>query len=131
MALPIHYLLLASGITWVMLVVAAILRTGATTPSGLNLAVGNRDSLHPPSAVAARADRAAKNMLENLVLFACVLLAASLAEADAARVALGCQIFLFARVTYALLYIAGVQWLRTVSWAVGVAGMTMIAIAAW
>jgi uncharacterized MAPEG superfamily protein len=129
-AVVIHYLLASSGLTWVMLVVSAILRTGAT-PSGITLAVGNRDSLQPPSALAARADRAAKNMLENLVLFACVLLAASLANANAARVTLGCQVFLFARVAYALLYLAGVPWLRTVAWLIGVAGMTMIGIAAW
>ena len=127
----IHYLLLSSGITWVMLVLAALLRTGATTPSGLKVAVGNRDNLPPPSALAARADRAAKNMLENLVLFACVALAASLAGADPARASLGCQVFLFARIAYAVIYVAGIEWLRTLSWAAGVAGIAMVAVAAW
>jgi uncharacterized MAPEG superfamily protein len=39
---------------------------------------------------------------------------------------LGAQIFFYARIVYALVYIAGVPWLRTGVWAVSVVGLAMI-----
>jgi len=39
---------------------------------------------------------------------------------------LGAQIFFWARLVYALVYIAGISWLRTGVWAVSVVGLAMI-----
>jgi len=39
---------------------------------------------------------------------------------------LGAQIFFWARVVYAGVYIAGIPWLRTGVWAVSVVGLAMI-----
>jgi uncharacterized MAPEG superfamily protein len=39
---------------------------------------------------------------------------------------LGAQLFFWARLTYALVYLAGIPWLRTAVWAVSVIGMLLI-----
>ena len=38
------------------------------------------------------------------------------------------QIFLYARVVYAVVYLIGISWLRTGVWVVSVVGMALIAI---
>jgi uncharacterized MAPEG superfamily protein len=40
--------------------------------------------------------------------------------------ALGSALFFWARLAYAIIYIAGVPWLRTLAWLVSVAGIAMI-----
>ena len=40
---------------------------------------------------------------------------------------MGAMIFFWARVAYAVIYIAGIAWLRTLVWFVSVIGMAMIA----
>jgi len=65
-------------------------------------------------------------MLESLVLFAALVLSAHAVGASNATTVLGAQLFLWGRVAYAVLYIAGVPWVRTGAWAVSVAGMLMI-----
>ena len=39
---------------------------------------------------------------------------------------MGAQIFLGARIVYALVYIAGIPWLRTATWGISVIGLAMI-----
>jgi uncharacterized MAPEG superfamily protein len=39
---------------------------------------------------------------------------------------LGAQIFLWARVAYAVIYLAGIPWLRTLTWTVSVIGLVLI-----
>jgi uncharacterized MAPEG superfamily protein len=39
---------------------------------------------------------------------------------------LGAQIFFWARVVYAAVYLAGIPWVRTAVWAVSVIGMLLI-----
>ena len=76
---------------------------------------------------AGRARRAHLNMVENMVLFvALVLLAAAAGKADA-MTALGAMIFFWSRLAYAVIYLLGIPWLRTLAWFVSVVGMVMIA----
>jgi len=98
--------------TWATVVVASLIRARAWTPGGLMLAFGNRDNLPPATPLAGRAGRAAANTVENLVFFAVLALAA--------------QIFLWARVVYLPVYVAGVPFLRTGVWAVSIAGLGMM-----
>jgi uncharacterized MAPEG superfamily protein len=67
------------------------------------------------TAVMARADRAAKNMTDYLLIFTAVIVAAILAGAPREQTLLGGQIFFFARLIYWPLYMAGISWLRTLS----------------
>jgi uncharacterized MAPEG superfamily protein len=126
----VRILVFSTLLTWVMIVASTLIRTRVWSPSGLKVAFGNRDDVPEPSPLAARADRAARNMLENLVLFGCLILAARLANAPQDRVVLGARIFFCARVAYFAIYLAGVAHLRTLVWSVGVVGLGMIGVAA-
>jgi len=108
-----------------------LLRSRGWTAPGVGWALGNRDEALPVSPIAGRADRAARNMLENLLLFVALVAAAELSgHADAARLALGARVFFWARVAYFALYVAGIPYVRTAAWGVGVYGLWLIAGAA-
>jgi len=100
--------------------------SGAQMQVGLPMLVSNREDLPPIVGWAGRARRAHFNMLENLVLFAILVLVAQIAGKTNAMTLLGCQIFFWARVAYAIVYIVGVPWLRTAIWAVSVIGLILI-----
>ena len=104
---------------------------GAQLQVGLPPLVGNREDLPPMTGWAGRARRAHLNMLENLVLFAILVLVAQMSGKTNAMTLLGCQIFFWARLAYALVYIAGVPWLRTVVWVVSVIGLLLILRQLW
>jgi len=123
----IHYLLLSAALTWIMIMTAAELHTATWTRSGAKLAFGNRVALPPPSAIAARADRAAKNMLENLVLFITVVVAARSAGTDAS---FGSAIFFFGRLGYFFTYVAGITYVRSLLWGVALFGVVWIGFGA-
>lgn len=127
----LHYLLLSTALAWLMLVLASMLRARGWTPAGMQVTFGNRDQLPDISPLAARGDRAAKNMLENLLLFVCALAAARLAGADPQQVTTGAALFFWARVVYAALYLAGIAYVRTMVWLLSVAGIAWIMVAAF
>jgi len=101
---------------------------GAQMQVGLPALVGNRENLPPITGWAGRARRGYLNMLEYLVMFAILVLAAQIAGKTNAMTLLGCQIFFWARLAYAIVYLAGIPWLRTGIWAVSVVGMLLILI---
>jgi uncharacterized MAPEG superfamily protein len=113
----------AVALAFIQVVVAAF---GAMRQVGLPILAGNRENIPDILGWAGRAARAHRNLLENLVLFAALVLAAHAAGISNAITVLGAQLFLWARVAYAVLYIAGIPWARTAAWAVSVAGMLMI-----
>jgi len=108
------------------LVQAVIAVQGAMMQFGLPALAGNREGMPEIKGWGGRAARAHRNMLENLVLFAALVLVAVLAGKTNPTTLLGAQIFLGARIVYALVYIAGIPWLRTGVWAVSVVGLAMI-----
>lgn len=130
MTADLHYLAYSAVLTWVMLMAASLIRVHAWTPKGLLLAFGNRDNLTDASPLAGRADRAAKNMLENLLLFAVVVLVARLAGTSPDNIAPGAQLFFWARVVYFFVYLAGIPYVRTLVWSISIAGLVMILLAA-
>ena len=75
---------------------------------------------------AGRAARAHRNMLENLVLFAILVLVARAVNVSNAMTLLGAQLFFWSRVAHAIIYIAGIPWLRTAVWGVSVIGLILI-----
>jgi uncharacterized MAPEG superfamily protein len=129
--IDLHFLTLAALLNWSMIVVAALWRVGALSPAGLERAFGNRSHIPEAAPAAARADRAAKNMVENMVLFAVVLTAARLGGADAHALTPGAAMFFWARLAYWPVYILGIPYLRTALWATSLCGLVWIAIAGW
>ena len=100
--------------------------SGATLQVGLPALAGNREGLPPCTGWAGRAQRAHHNMLENLVLFAALVLIAVVTNKTNPTTLLGAQLFFWARLVYALVYLAGIPWLRTAVWTVSVIGMILI-----
>ena len=122
---------IASGIlTLLMLLVGSAFCAKAWTPPGMDIAFGNRERPAPPIGVAGRADRAAKNMLEGMVLLLAAVLAAQI-SGKAPQAALGATVFFWARLVYWPVYLAGIIYLRTTVWFVSIIGIGMIVIEAW
>jgi uncharacterized MAPEG superfamily protein len=111
------------ALTFLQVLVAT---AGATLQVGLPLLAGNREKMPEFTGWAGRAQRAHANMIENLVLFAALVLVAVVAGKTNPTTLLGAQIFFAARVAYAIVYYAGIPWLRTGVWGVSVIGMIMI-----
>ena len=101
---------------------------GATLQVGLPTLAGNREGLAPCTGWAGRAARAHHNMLENLALFAALVLTAVVANKTNGTTLLGAQIFFWARLAYAAIYVIGIPWLRTAVWFVSVIGLILIAL---
>ncbi|HEX6295332.1 MAG TPA: MAPEG family protein [Burkholderiales bacterium] len=100
--------------------------SGHTLQVGLPTLAGNREGLPPATGWAGRAARAHRNMIENLVLFAALVLIAAVANKTSDMTLLGAQIFFWARLAYAFVYLAGIPWLRTGVWFVSVIGLALI-----
>ncbi len=121
----LKYLLFSVILAFVQLLIAAVLANQAV---GLPTLAGNREGLGELPGMAGRAKRAHLNMIENMVLFAALVLIAAVAGKANAMTAMGATIFFWARLVYAGIYVAGISWVRTVAWFVSVIGMVLIAL---
>ena len=124
MSLDLKYLLFSVLLTFVQVLIAA---AAANQQVGLSTLAGNREGMAQLTGFAGRARRAHLNMLENMVLFTVLVLVAAIAGKANAMTAMGALIFFWARLIYAVIYLLGIAWLRTLAWAVSVIGMIMIA----
>ena len=113
----------AVALTVVQMLIAA---TGAFMQVGLPPLAGNRETFPALTGWAGRAGRAHNNMLENLVLFAALVLVAALSNKTNSATLLGAQMFVWARAAYALVYLAGIPYLRTLLWFVSMIGLAVI-----
>src|SRR5579883_517262 len=125
MSPDLKFLLLSVVVTFFKKIIAA---AAANREVGLTTLAGNREGLPEYTGFAGRAKRAHLNMLENMVLFTALVLIAAVAGKANATTAVGATIFFWARLVYAVVYLIGVPWLRTLVWFVSVIGMIMIAV---
>jgi uncharacterized MAPEG superfamily protein len=65
-------------------------------------------------------------MLESLVPFAALVVAAELANRTNAGTGLGAEVFFAARVAYSIVSLIGLPWLRTAVWCVSIAALLLI-----
>jgi len=86
---------------------------------GLFDAVGYPEDPAPLSPWAARMKAAHANAIENLAVFAALVLIAQAVGVSNAATAMACQVYLWARVVHYLSYTARIPWVRTVSFVVG------------
>ena len=92
----------------------------ANTPGGLEWGLGNRDAAIEFPAWVGRAERAHRNLLENLPPFAVLILVAVIARETNWLTAMAAVVFFFARVAHAVIYVAGTtSGARTVAYGVG------------
>jgi uncharacterized MAPEG superfamily protein len=113
----------AVALTLVQMLIAV---AGSASQVGVMPLFGNREGLPVPTGWAGRAHRAHHNMLENLVLFAALVLVAVVSQKTNSTTLLGAQLFLWARAAYAVIYLAGIPYLRTAAWLASVAGLVLI-----
>lgn len=118
------YLVWSTVLTFVLVLIAA---SGAQLQVGLERLAGNREDMPEITGWAGRAQRAHLNMLENLILFAILVLVAQATGIRNGTTLLGAQLFFWGRVAHAVLYIAGIPWARTAAWGVSVIGLILIA----
>ena len=117
------YLVWSAVLTFILVLIAV---SGATLQVGLPKLAANRDDLPELTGWAGRAQRAHRNMLANLILFAILVLVAHAVGVRNGMTVLGAQLFFWGRVAYAVLYIAGIPWARTAAWGVSVVGLLLI-----
>ena len=111
--------------TLVSVVLGAAIRNQEWTKEGRDIGLGNRDNLQEATPMGGRAERAAKNSIEAAIFFVPLALIANAAGLDA-EVMLGAQVAFWARIAYVPIYIAGIKYLRSLVWIVGVVGYGMM-----
>ncbi|HEU5481845.1 MAG TPA: MAPEG family protein [Sphingomicrobium sp.] len=99
---------------------------GAQSQVSLPVLAGNRDNMPQLTGWALRATRAHLNMLESLVVFAILVLVAAATGRLNETTALGANLFFWGRLAYAVVYVVGVPWLRTIVWGAAVVGLLVI-----
>jgi uncharacterized MAPEG superfamily protein len=123
MTVEFQLLIWSLGLTFVQMLVAVV---GTILYLGIPKAASNRERIAELPGWAGRARRAHLNMIENMVLFAPLIIIADIAGRDNGMTQLGAQLFFWARVAYAVIYLAGIPYLRTLAWLVSVVGLVMI-----
>ena len=86
---------------------------------GLNDTVGYPANPKPQSAWATRLMKAHSNAVENLVVFAALVLAAHAVGLSNSATAMACVVYFWARVVHVAAYTFAVPWVRTLAFAVG------------
>ena len=86
---------------------------------GIPGAVGYPDDPKPQSPWAQRLMKAHANAVENLVVFATLVLCAAALGISGSTLALAAMVYFWARVVHALAYTFAVPWVRTLAFAVG------------
>jgi len=103
----------------------------ASLQRGYRLTASARDALPPLTGVAGRLERALRNFGETFPLFlAAVWVAITLGHCEGAT-AVGCRMYLWARVAYVPLYALGIPVVRSLVWNVATFGIAVILFGAW
>ncbi len=107
------FVVAATALMWIPYTVALMVRGDPMA------AMGNHDDLPALPAWVERARRAHANAVENLVIFAPLLLLAPAAGPGATAVALAARGYLIARLVHYFVYLAGVPVIRTLAFLTG------------
>ena len=102
-----------TAIMWVPYILNTIMVRGLTD------AVGYPTDPAPLSPWAASMKAAHANAVENLVVFAALVLIASAAGVSNGTTVLACQIYFWARVVHFISYTAHIPWVRTLAFVTG------------
>jgi uncharacterized MAPEG superfamily protein len=119
---------LAYSIVLLFVIVFIQASAGIIQNGGLVMA-NNRDNLPAPGTFLARAKRNVDNLRENLWFFAPAVLIAAIVGVSNQWTILGAQIFFFARIAHAIIYLAGWPFIRPLFWLAGVVGCALIFLA--
>jgi uncharacterized MAPEG superfamily protein len=113
----------ATALMWIPYVFARMRARGLA-------AIAPIDPGFPPEPEwAERAKRAHGNAIENLAVFAPIVLVAALLEISTPATALAAQIYVAARLVHYVIHVTGILYIRTLAFLVGVCATLVIAAA--
>ncbi len=124
MNVELKYLALVTvltGLLWVPYILNEIMVRGLTD------AVGYPENPKPLARWAQRLKAAHYNAVENLVVFATLVLIACIAGVHEPAIATAAMVYFWARVIHAVAYTLAVPWIRTLSFVTGFAMQMWIA----
>ena len=124
MTTELTLLILSVGLLMLILLIQA---SAGLLSNGLMAQAGSRDELPEKRVFHARVTRLRDNMIENLLMFAPVVLVAQAVGVSNDMTILGAQLFFYSRLAHAILYLAAVPLVRPVAFAVAWAGIILIA----
>ena len=110
-----------TGVIWIPYILDRI------AVQGLAETVGYPENRKPQSPWARRMMKAHDNAVENLVVFAALVLGAHAAGISNGVTAMGCVVYFWARLVHLLAYTFAVPWIRTLAFAVGFFSQAAIA----
>jgi uncharacterized MAPEG superfamily protein len=123
MTADLTYLVWSVALTMAQLLIVIV---GASVQIPLPVLAGNRETTVEGKGWLGRAQRAHRNILESLVLFAILVLVSQVSGQANATTALGAAIYFWARVAYAVIYMFGITWVRSLVFGVSMVGLVII-----
>lgn len=123
MPFELHFLMLSVILGLVHLVIAVL---AFVSQHGLSYAMSPRDESRTMNVVGARIERSFRNFLETFAFFAVAVLIAQSLGIHNQKTALGVELYFWARLVYIPTYAFGIRGLRTLIWAVSIAGILLV-----
>lgn len=125
MSTELYYLAATSLLTAIIWMPYAVnfIMTG-----GLQNAVGPHEEVEGMAGWAIRMKKAHTNAIENLVVFAPLVLVVHVSGASSEMTALACMVFFWARLIHLITYTLGIPWVRTLAFAAGFACQVTLAL---
>jgi uncharacterized MAPEG superfamily protein len=120
----LFYLALVTALTGILWVPYILNRIAV---QGLLAAVGYPQNPPPQSAWAQRLMKAHANAVENLVVFAPLVLLANALGITGAAIAMSAMVYFWARVVHVVAYTLGIPWVRTLAFTAGFLAQACIA----
>ncbi|MES2041506.1 MAG: MAPEG family protein [Pseudomonadota bacterium] len=120
--LYLSYVTILTGVLWIPYILDRVLTCS------LLAAVGYPDNGKPQSKWAVRMMKAHSNAVENLVVFAILILLANTMNISNATIANASMLYFAARVVHAVCYTLGIPWVRTLAFLTGFAAQAMVAV---
>jgi len=93
---------------------------------GLPTAAGNQHDISPWEGANDRLNRAIRNLIEAITIFAPIAIAVHVLGLSNDTTTLGAQVFFISRVIHTVVFVIGVPWVRTTAWTTGVIGIVMV-----
>lgn len=114
MTIELNYLVMVTVLTALLWVPYILNRTAVR---GITDAVGYPENPKPQARWAQRLQAAHGNAVENLVVFATLVLVADATGISNQATVLACTVYFWARFAHAVVYAFGMPWLRTLTFA--------------
>jgi len=116
------YVTLLTGLLWVPYILNRLVIRGISETAGYS------DHPKPQSPWAQRLTKAHANAVENLVIFAALVLTVNAVGVSNENIALASVVYFWARVVHAVSYTFSIPWVRTLGFLTGVGAQVTIAV---